>query len=142
MKVFNLTDVATPVLEQRGLFQQHIAIAGRMCNPGEFVEVEDTPIVRADLADLLRIGALAIDQPPPPYTTARQIAQASSTDGALMLRQHVEVKETRVAGEPPPGPPSAEGETVQLEKHDPMVGASDPPPPAPEAPKAAKPARR
>ncbi len=129
MKIFNLTDVPTAVLEQRGLVNQHIAVGGRMCSPGEFVAVEDSATLRANVEDLVRIGALAIDQPPPPYMLARQQAEAASKPGELPVRAHIDMKETRVAGEPPPGPPAAAGEgvTAVLEKHDPTVAPAEAP---------------
>jgi len=127
VKVYNLTDIKTPVLEQRGLSDQGIAIAGRIVNPGEFVDVEDTPTSRGNLAYLLQVGAVAIDQLPPPYVLARQQAQASA--GGPRMRQHVEVGETKVAGEPPLSPP-AEGEQVTLGREE--LGPPDPPPPPEE----------
>lgn len=131
MKVYNLTDVSTDVLVQRGLVQQSIATSGRMVAPGEYIEVEDTAKSRSDLAYLLQVGAVSIDQPPPPYVLARQIAQAN--DGqSRRPSQHVAIAETQIAGEPPPAAP-AEGETVTLEKND--LTAQEPEPPArPEDP--------
>jgi hypothetical protein len=118
MRVYNLTDVSTPVLEQRGLLDQHVAVAGRMVAPGEYVDVEDTPTARANIALLLQLGAMAIDKLPPPYVLARQQAAASSGKLAAHIGQRVELNETKVAGETPPAPP-AEGATVVAEKHDP-----------------------
>lgn len=131
MRVFNLTDVKTDVLEQRGLVGQHIAVAGRMINPGEYADVESTVSARANIEELVRIGALAIDQPPPPYVMARQ--QAAAAGGTPSVRQHLNVQETKVAGELLPAQPAVEGETVVVEKRDPTVGEPDAPP-APAAP--------
>lgn len=134
MKVYNLTDISTPVLEQRGLLNQHIAVAGRMVNPGEYVDVEDTPTARANLTILLQFGAVAIDKLPPPYTLARQQEAASSGRLAAHIGQRVELNETKVAGETPPSPP-VEGTTVTLTKADPAASADPPPPPSqPEDP--------
>lgn len=134
MRVFNLTDMKTDVLEQRGLVGQHIAVAGRMINPGEYADVESTVSARANIEELVRIGALAIDQPPPPYVLARQ--QAAAAGGTPSVRQHLDVQETKVAGELLPAQPAAEGETVVVEKRDPTVGETEelPPPAAPEDP--------
>lgn len=130
MRVFNLTDVGTTVLEARGLVSQHIAVAGRMINPGEYADVEDTAMVRAAIAELLQVGALSIDQPPPPYVVGRQQREASA--GKLAAR--VDLKETAVAGEPPPGPP-AEGTTAVLAPNDPTAGGDElSAPPTPEDP--------
>lgn len=134
MKVYNLTDVATSVLEQRGLVAQGIATSGRIVNPGEYVDVEDTVKSRADLEYLIQVGAVAIDQMPPPYVRARQQAQASAgTTGRVP--QHVHVEETKIAGEPPLSPP-AEGATMVLGKDDPSTHVPDEPPapPQPEDP--------
>lgn len=134
MKVYNLTDVSTPVLEQRGLMNQHIAVAGRMAAPGEYVEVEDTPHARANVELLLQLGAVALDKLPPPYVLARQQAAASSGKLAAHIGQRVEINETKVAGEGPPAPP-AEGETVTAAKYDPSSAPDElPPPPQPEDP--------
>lgn len=130
MRVFNLTDVSTPVLEQRGLLAQGIATSGRIVNPGEYVDVEDTPKSRSDLAYLLQVGAVSIDMLPPPYVVARQQAQASAGRLAARVGQHVNVEETKLAGEPLPGP-GAEGATVELERDDPTRQESDPLPPPP-----------
>ena len=141
MKVYNLTDVSTPVLEQRGLVNQHVAVAGRMVSPGEYVEVEDTAHARANVLQLVQVGALAIDKLPPPYVLARQQMAASSGKLAAHISQRVEIGETRVAGETPPAPP-AEGATVVAEKHDAAAApdepatpspSEDPSPPAPQA---------
>lgn len=139
MRVYNLTDVSTPVLEQRGLVGQHIAALGRLVNPGEFIDIEDSPRSRADLQYLLQVGAVSIDALPPPYVMARQQAAASAGKLAANIGQRVELKETKTAGEPPPGPP-AEGATALLERDDPTTHESDPPPEPPAPPPAPPPA--
>lgn len=124
MRVFNLTDIPTKVLEQRGLVQQHIVVARRMVNPGEFIEVEDLATTRADLTYLLQIGALAINALPPTYLRARQVMQADPARSALRAPlQHVEVQETAVAGTV--GQELAEGDSMELVKNDPLVGDAD-----------------
>lgn len=140
MKVYNLTDMPTSTLTQRGLLLQGIAIAGRLVDPGEYVDVEDTPTSRGNLEYLLQVGAVAIDQLPPPYVLARQLAQANA--GGSRMRQHVEVVETKVADEPAPRSP-AEGEAVTLGREEPAPSdplglpappqAEDPPPNQPPA---------
>lgn len=70
MKVFNLTDIPTKVLEQRGLVKKTIVVGRELVNPGESTEIEDTPRNRGRLQDLLRFGAVAIDKLPPTYAQA------------------------------------------------------------------------
>lgn len=124
MRVFNLTDIPTKVLEQRGLLGQSIAVARRMVNPGEFVEVEDLATTRDGLQYLLQVGALSIDVLPPVYLKARQVQQADPARSSLRVPlHHVDVRETPVAGGA--GTVLAEGETVDLAKHDPFAGEAD-----------------
>ncbi len=130
MRVFNLTDLPTETLTNRGLLLQHIAVAGRMVAPGEYVDVESSAKVTSDLEFLVTVGAVAIDTLPPPYVMARQQAEARSGNLAAHIGQRVSLKETKVAGEAVPTAP-AEGTTVTAEKHDPTTEASDEPP-APE----------
>jgi hypothetical protein len=125
VRVFDLTDVPTKVLEQRGLLNQHISVARRMVNPGEFVEVEDLAATRDGLQYLLQVGALSIDVLPPTYLKARQVAQADASRSPLRVA-HVDVQETAVAGGAARS--LAEGDAVELAKNDPLVGAADPVP--------------
>ena len=120
MKVFNLTDVETPVLLQRGLVDQGIGISRRMVAPGEYVEVEDTAETRAKLEYLLTVGAVSIDQMPPSYALARNAKQSTASNTghlAAITTKHVAVNETKVAGEPAPSPAVPAGDTVALERH-------------------------
>ena len=101
VKVYNLTDVSTPTLVQQKLLNSHIAVGTRMCNPGEFVEQEDTPTLRSDCRFLVSVGALSIDALPPTYVAARTAA-AAKTGGPLPVHiQHLDVQETKVAQDPP-----------------------------------------
>lgn len=122
MRVFNLTDVPTKVLEQRGLTQQHIAVARRMVDPGEFIEVADSATTRDGLAYLLQVGAVSIDTLPPAYLRARQAQQARQVENLRtsvpVSLPHVELQETVVA--PAAGPALAVGDVVELAKHDPL----------------------
>lgn len=124
MKVYNLTDVPTPVLEQRGLNDKQIAVGNRMVAPGEFVEVEDTPDMRSKLEYLLTVQAVSIDNAPPPYVHARTAKNAST---GMARQAHLNVQETRVAGEKPPDPKPVEGERVELARADPSKEPTDPP---------------
>lgn len=97
VKVYNLTDIPTPNLEQRMMVRQHIAIAGRMCEPGAFVEVVDSPLLRVDCKHLVSVGALSIGSLPPPYMQARNAKESSGGNAPSARVQHLEVKETKVA---------------------------------------------
>lgn len=110
VKVFNLTDISTPNLVQRKMLDHHIAIAGRMCEPGEFVEVEDSLSLREDCKHLVAIGALSIGALPPPYMQARNAKTSSGGNLSPARVGHLEVKETKVA-EDPPAPPSPPADT-------------------------------
>jgi hypothetical protein len=100
MRVYNLTDVPTPTLERYSLLNQQIVAHRRIIEPGQFVEVEDTPTMRERLSHVLTVGAVSIDQLPPAYIRAKQLqAPQTGTFGSLPVR-HVEVQETPVVGEP------------------------------------------
>lgn len=114
MRVFNLTDISTKVLEQRKLIDQGIAVAKRLVRPGEFVEVEDTAHTRACLQDLLRVGAVAIDIPPPAYVKARQIKQSLAAESSV---QHVAIKESALVATEVA---LSEGVSVAATRFDPM----------------------
>ncbi len=99
VKVYNLTDVATPNLDKQKMVGQHIVVGTRMSAPGEFVEVEDSPKLRTDCEFLVSVGALSIGATPPPYTAARLALKANNTSPALV--RHLDVAETKVAQDPP-----------------------------------------
>lgn len=99
MRVFNLTDIATPVLEQHKLVDQHIAVARRMVNPGEYADIGDAPNALHDLQFLLQVGAVSIDRVPPAYAVARQTRQeAIQTRLSGIPVRHVDMKETAIQG--------------------------------------------
>lgn len=132
MRIFNLTDVATSVLERHGLVDQHLAIARRMVNPGEFVEVEDTSTTRVDLQFLLQVGAVSIDQLPPGYAQSRQIkvAQSVAVGGRVGIPvRHVDMRETKTVEADVAllaGVDFGVGESVTVHRYDPMESAADP----------------
>lgn len=129
MRVFNLTDIETDVLRQRGLVGQSIAVSNRMVNPGEYADVEDSPEVRAKLEYLLQIGAVSIGQPPPPYVRARGSQQELATRLSHFPVGHIDVKETRVAGTAYyEAPPDLVAPPIQLEREDMTQATSDEPP--------------
>lgn len=112
VKVFNLTDVSTPNLEQRKFVNQHIAIGGRMCEPGQYIEQTDSPQLREDCKHLVSIGALSIDTLPPPYRMAR--AAKDNADGLVSPAhiQHLDIKETKVVDVQPAPPAAIEAEAT------------------------------
>ena len=78
MKVFNLTDVETPVLKQHGVLNQMFAIGTVLVSPGQSADVADERAVHlaSGLQHLVSIGALAVgDQPPAGYRLAKERAR-------------------------------------------------------------------
>ena len=125
MRVFNLTDVSTPTLEQRNLVNQHFAVGRRMVVPGEYVEVEDTPMIRASLLFLLQVGAASIDRPSPTYIQTRQRLSAQTGKlGSVVPVRHLDLQETKLAGIPVAPPAIVEG-AVELTKYDPAAATAD-----------------
>lgn len=100
VKVFNLTDIVTDNLTRRGHTEQHIVIGDRMCAPGEYVEVADTPSLRATTKHLVQIGALSLDSLPPPYTAARQMKENTASK-RTSSPAHLNVQETAIAADAP-----------------------------------------
>lgn len=124
MKVFNLTDVSTTVLEQRNLVRQHFAVDRRMLAPGEYIEVEDTPKNRAALGLLLQVGAVSIDRLSPAYVQLRaRMTSQTSRLGSVVPVQHVDMRETKSV-ELPEAPPILPVEPpVVLSAYDPMASS-------------------
>ena len=99
MRVFNLTDIATPVLEQHKLVNQHFAVARRMVNPGEYADIGDAPNALHDLQFLLQVGAASVDRVPPAYAIARQQRQNANPSRLQGIPvRHVDMKETAIEG--------------------------------------------
>jgi|SRR6478609_2955163 len=144
VKVYNLTDVETPTLAKHHMLNAHVAVGTRMCNPGEFVELEDTPVLRSDVKFLVSIGALALGSLPPPYAQARTAKLAEG--GVLSVHiQHLDVPETKVAADPVPAAPAVSEEVLPAPSPEPapapeptpvQEAVPEAPPPAP-APKPA-----
>lgn len=70
MKVFNLTDVPTPLLERRGLAKTAFKVGSTVVVPGSSVEVKDTGANRQELASFIAAGAASIGRPPKGYEPA------------------------------------------------------------------------
>lgn len=126
MRVFNLTDIETPVLTQRGLVGQHIAVGSRMVAPGEYVDVEDTESVESKLEYVLTVGAVSVGVLPPAYVMARQAKDASAGHLSAIPVRHIDLQETKVAGELIPAPEVATGPAVELDRWDPSTEPGDP----------------
>jgi hypothetical protein len=84
MKVFNLTDVETPALVQRGLMRQTFAVGGTLVTPGDGIEVplEARAVVAHGIEHLVEVGALAIDEPPATYLAHKAPAHAGPPPAA------------------------------------------------------------
>ena len=63
MRVFNLTDVKTSVLESRGLVDAPVSVGGVSIQPGESAEVSST----AGSGFLVSVGAVAVGELPAAY---------------------------------------------------------------------------
>ena len=63
MKVYNITDVVTPSLENKGQVNLPVTLGGVLIPPGEYREVPNK--FRAEAARYT--GALALDRLPPGY---------------------------------------------------------------------------
>jgi hypothetical protein len=81
MKVFNLTDVETPLLAQRGLVRQTFAVNGALLAPGDAVDVPETAAAMLThlVAHLVEVGAVAIDGPPASYLEHKGPARTPPT---------------------------------------------------------------
>lgn len=68
MKVFNLTDVPTPLLERLGLVRVSLRVGEETVPPGGQVDVPDR--YQAEISTLVRVGAVAIGSRPAGYQPA------------------------------------------------------------------------
>lgn len=59
MKIYNLTDVQTPALIQRGLVNVKIKVGPEVISPGSWAEVPDSQEVRSKLSQYEGLGALS-----------------------------------------------------------------------------------
>ena len=93
MKIFNLTDIETPLLKQHKLVEHTFAVGPKLLGPGETAVVDDqyAASVRAGIQVLVAVGALYVGaQPPPLYVIAKEKRR------------------------PPPPPPAPPEEKVEL----------------------------
>ena len=79
MRVFNLTDVPTPALQQKGFVSHTFAVGPALLGPGESAEVapEHVQHIKRGLQRLIADGALAMNQPPPSYLVAKDRAKSA-----------------------------------------------------------------
>jgi hypothetical protein len=73
VKVYNLTDVETPTLKQYGLVRATVVVGAQSVAPGASVVVEPKHelAARHHLEHLLSVGAVAIDEVPEKYVSAK-----------------------------------------------------------------------
>ena len=71
MRVHNLTDIPTEVLNKYGHIDQQIVVGTELCAPGGSVEVGDTIHLRSQMEHLVSLGALAVGALPPSYASAK-----------------------------------------------------------------------
>jgi len=64
VKAYNISDVETPALQQRGLVNAHIRVGDRVLAPGTMHEIH--PRYRAMIVQRFQ-GAIALDALPPGY---------------------------------------------------------------------------
>ncbi len=82
MKVFNLTDIETPALKQRGLLNQTFAVGDKLLAPGASDEVDDETLerVRPELQNMVALGIAALGDVPSEYTAKKAAAQDKKTE--------------------------------------------------------------
>lgn len=78
MKCFNLTDVPTPELVKRGLVNATLAVRSVIIKPGDSAEVPDDHIAQRDAAGYVKVGALAVGNPPVMYVVQKSRTQKSA----------------------------------------------------------------
>lgn len=77
MKVFNLTDIETPELKQRGLSQQSIAVGDKLLAPGASDDIDDATLarVRPELQRMVALKTVALGELPAEYKVAKEKAK-------------------------------------------------------------------
>lgn len=99
MKVFNLTDVPTKVLEQRGLVNRTIVVGKLVLVPGAHGDSEDTPHIKRKMDFMLKVGALATGTLPPPYALAKaQLQKSQAILPESRIRPVAEAKPAAASG--------------------------------------------
>lgn len=72
MKIFNISDVETKTLKQHGLVNHAVVVGKALLSPGQSVEVPDNHVQHKleGIDKLVKLGVLAIGQPPKGYIPA------------------------------------------------------------------------
>lgn len=71
MRIYNLTDIETPVLRKAGLVNMTIAVGPALLPPGGELEVGDTEMLRRDILCFTGTGAIALKVRPASYMVAK-----------------------------------------------------------------------
>lgn len=71
MIIWNLTDVATAALEERGLVNHTFSVGRAVLEPGASADVPAPNM--AAMAPLVQCGALAVGRLPPAYVAAKRV---------------------------------------------------------------------
>lgn len=71
MRIFNLTDVHTDQLKKAEMCDKPVVFCRQVINPGEAVEVTVPERQKQALQQLVRMGVLAVDAPPPQYVVKK-----------------------------------------------------------------------
>jgi hypothetical protein len=92
--VYNMTDVSTPALKQRGMVGITIAVGPKLLPPGASGAIPDEDLKRllGGLQKLVTLGALAVNQLPAAYVTARASKVAAATPAAPVKAAEVAAK--------------------------------------------------
>lgn len=114
MKVFNLTDVATPALTQRNLVNQILVVYGKQIAPGlsaDFDDKEAAPIVVKEVQHFLKSGALSVDKLPDAYLKAKSVAAAAAAKADVPAHPAAAPASPTVPSPPASDPPATVAET-------------------------------
>ncbi|MHB8815794.1 MAG: hypothetical protein ACYDAE_21385 [Steroidobacteraceae bacterium] len=89
MKVFNLTDVETAALEQRGLVRHTFVLGKTTIAPGQSAQVDPACLdrKRVGVQELVALGALAVGEcPPSAYVVAKARSATPTVSKAKKAR--------------------------------------------------------
>jgi hypothetical protein len=82
MKIYNISDVPTPSLENNNLVGHVFAAGKALVAPGDYAEVDkDDAATLAALPGMVSLGLAAIDQLPASYVVAKDKMQKSKKPG-------------------------------------------------------------
>jgi hypothetical protein len=82
MKIFNISDVETKKLKQRGLVLHTVVVGKQLLSPGDSVEIsaEEAKAFTAGIEELVELGVLAIDMTPKGYAQAEKAKPAPAKE--------------------------------------------------------------